>query len=116
MEHSSEHAGSQGTRGTGDPDAAATAVIGIVAAILLVVLVVLLQALFYRAEQGENAVKVVAVVPEELARARAEQLETLHSYRWVDEKAGIVAIPIERAMSLVAAERGVAAQPVGGKQ
>ena len=105
-EHSVDHAGPSGGQGIGDPDARATAVVVAVSAILLVAIVVLLQAFFYRAEQGEIAVKVVAVTPEELAGARAEQLERLHTYRWVDEKAGTVAIPIERAMALVVAEHG----------
>jgi hypothetical protein len=53
------------------------------------------------------------VTPEELAGARAEQLERLHTYRWVDEKAGTVAIPIERAMALVVAEQGGATRLPG---
>lgn len=90
--------------GIGDPDAKATAVVGAVVAILLVVAVLVLQAYFYDAEQEQNFLKVVAVAPEDLARARAEQLDSLHAYRWVDEKAGVVTIPIERAMALVVAE------------
>ena len=94
-----------GGEGIGDPSTAATVVVGVVGAILLVVCVVLLQAYFYRAEGNENRRKVVAVAPEELAQARAEQLGALNSYRWVDEKAGVVAVPVERAMELVVAER-----------
>jgi len=77
-------------------------VVGAVGAILLVICVVLLQAYFYSSERAEAKRKVVAVVPEELALARAEQLGVLNSYRWIDEKAGLVGIPIERAMALVA--------------
>lgn len=37
---------------------------------------------------------------------RLAEEETLHSYGWVDEKAGTVRIPIERAMDLIA-QRGL---------
>jgi hypothetical protein len=38
----------------------------------------------------------------ELHEMRAEEDALLHSYRWVDQQAGIVGIPIERAMRLLA--------------
>ncbi len=40
---------------------------------------------------------------------RAAEEAQLHSYRWVDREAGIAAIPIERAMELLAS-RGIPAQ------
>lgn len=40
-------------------------------------------------------------LPEVLAHERAE----LAGYRWVDRKAGVVALPIERAIELTLAER-----------
>ena len=42
----------------------------------------------------------------------ATQDETLASYDWVDQKAGIVRIPIDRAIDLVA-ERGLPVLPAG---
>jgi len=45
-------------------------------------------------------------------RQRAQKMERLGSYGWVDEKAGTVHIPIERAMELVA--QGV--RPASGPQ
>jgi hypothetical protein len=99
-----------GGGGIGDPNAPVTLAVGAVGAILLVICVVLLQAYFYSAEKEEAARKVVAVVPEELAQARAEQLGVLNSYRWIDEKAGIVGIPVARAMELVVAERAAPAR------
>jgi len=39
--------------------------------------------------------------------------QTLNSYGWVDEKAGVVRIPIERAMQLVA-QRGLSTTPKVG--
>ncbi len=40
---------------------------------------------------------------------RAAEEAQLHSYRWVDREAGIAAIPIERAMEILAG-RGLPAQ------
>jgi hypothetical protein len=95
----------RGGEGIGDPNTPATVVVGVVFAVLLVVCVVLLQAYFNAAERDEVQRKVVAVAPEELAQARAEQLGVLNAYRWIDEKTGVVGIPVERAMELVVAER-----------
>jgi len=93
-------------RGSGDPNPQTTVLIGIITAIMLFVVVVLLQALFYRVERGETRRKVEAVVPEELTRLRAAQLDQLNSYRWVDQAAGVVAIPIDQAIRLVVQEQG----------
>jgi hypothetical protein len=83
-----------------DPDASATIAFGIVGAILVFVMIVALQALFYRMQNEEYKAKVITEAPEQLSRLVAEQREKLGGYRWVDEKAGIAAIPIERAMDL----------------
>ncbi len=101
-------------RQTSEPNTQLTVVAGVIFAVLLVVCVFFLQALFYDAESRENVRKVVAVVPEELAQARAQQVEQISAYRRIDQKKGIVAIPIDRAMELVLKE-GVAAKPVPGQ-
>jgi hypothetical protein len=107
-------------RETGEPNTTLTALVGVVFAIVLFALVVFLQAFFYRAEERENVRKVVAVAPEELSQLRAQQLETLHSYRFIDAKTGVVAIPIDRAMDLVVRDGGKspwpAAQPPAATQ
>jgi hypothetical protein len=90
--------------GTG-PNVPATVVVGVVGALLLFLLVVLLQALYFRAEERERRTKVVAVPSEELTQLRSEQEALLGSYRWIDRGAGVVGIPIERAMELEAAGR-----------
>jgi len=46
----------------------------------------------------------------ELHDARLHEEQTLASYGWVDQKAGVVRIPIERAMQLIA-ERGLPVRP-----
>jgi len=98
-------------RETGEPNTPLTALVGVVFAIALFALVVALQALFYRQEADENARKATVAPPEELAQLRAQQLETLHSYRFVDAAAGVVAIPIDRAMELVARDGGTSPWP-----
>jgi hypothetical protein len=103
-EHVEVEQGSQ--PGGNEPDTGLTAIIGVVFAILLFVVVVFLQAYFYRQSAQEHERKVVAVAPEELSQLRTQQEEVLHDYRWVDENKGVVAIPIERAMTLVARDGG----------
>ncbi|MGE5235256.1 MAG: hypothetical protein ACM3O7_02765 [Acidobacteriota bacterium] len=92
-------------RGGGDPNTPMTVIVGLMSALLLFVVVVLLQAFFYHSEREENRRKVVAVTPQELAQVRAQQQEVLHSYRWIDQQKKVVAIPIDRAISLLV-ERG----------
>ena len=46
---------------------------------------------------------------EDLGNLRAREDQTLTSYGWVDKNAGVVRIPIERAMQLVV-ERGLPAR------
>ena len=43
---------------------------------------------------------------------RLSEESTLHRYEWVDEKAGVVRIPIERAMDLIV-QRGLPTRPAG---
>ncbi|MBD3162107.1 MAG: hypothetical protein GF346_07345 [Candidatus Eisenbacteria bacterium] len=87
-----------------DPATGQTVAWGVVGAILIFVLVVALQAFFYAAEQSETRSKTYGRQPEELAGLRAEQQEKLTTYRWIDEKNGVAAIPIERAMEILARE------------
>ena len=47
---------------------------------------------------------------QELQQMRAAEEALLHSYGWVDQAAGIVRLPIDRAMTLLA-ERGLPAWP-----
>jgi hypothetical protein len=87
-----------------DPNVAASAVVGIISAILLFVVIVALQAYFYGAERSELEKKVYSQPNQALQQLDAGQLEQLNSYGWVSEADGIVRIPIQRAMELVAAE------------
>jgi hypothetical protein len=52
--------------------------------------------------------------PQELGQYRKGQEELLHSYSWVDQKAGIVRIPIDRAMEVLI-QRGLPIQTAPAK-
>ena len=94
---------------TADPDALTTATVGIVGTILVIVVVVFVQGLYESMHRAEFQRKVVAEVPAELRSLRAAQRARLNETGWVDKPNGIVAIPIERAMQLLAADPDPAA-------
>ena len=52
---------------------------------------------------------------EDLAHYQAAQASALNSYGWVDQKAGVVRIPIDRAMDLLL-ERGLPARARAAQQ
>ncbi len=94
----------------------AVVMVGIVAAILLFAAIVFFQAYFARAERDEYRREVVSQRSAELVAVQAAQEAQLHGYRWVDRARGIAAIPIDRAMALVARElpaRGEASASAG---
>lgn len=49
----------------------------------------------------------------EINAFRLQEAQTLHSYGWVDQEAGVVRIPIDRAMELLA-QRGLPTRPQAG--
>ncbi len=51
--------------------------------------------------------------PGEINEFRLHEEETLHSYGWVDQPSGVVRIPIDRAMELLA-QRGLPTRPQAG--
>lgn len=51
--------------------------------------------------------------PREITSFRVQEEQTLHSYGWVDQSAGVVRIPIDRAMELLA-QRGLPTRPQAG--
>ena len=87
-----------------DPNVPLSAVAGLVGALLLFVTIVALQAVFNSMQRAELERKVVTRPSEDLQRLRAQQQEQLGSYGWVDQNAGTVRLPVERAMELVASE------------
>jgi hypothetical protein len=94
-----------------EPDAFPIAFIGALGAILVVVSVFFVQGLYERRRHFEFERKIVAETPRDLKEAREQQLAKFQP-RWIDRGQGIVALPIERAMELVASSPNPAA-PVG---
>ena len=93
----------------GDINLALIVTCGFVAAMLLIVLVIGIQAWFYHAHEAEFERKVVNTPYTELQSLKERQVGTLNSYRHVDQKQGLVQIPIEVAIKQYVQRR--AAQP-----
>lgn len=53
--------------------------------------------------------------PSDVTQTKAAQSSRLSSYAWIDRANGVVALPIERAMEIYAAEANRAAREGGGK-
>lgn len=64
---------------------------------------------FLAERQPPPAPRLQVDPPADLRKLRAAEDAVLHSYGWVDREAGIVRIPIERAVELLA-ERGLPAR------
>ncbi len=73
--------------------------------LFFIVIVILLQSYYGRVSARELRAKVISAPAVAVDQARAAQLLQIGEYRWVDQKAGIVAVPIERAMELTIAAR-----------
>lgn len=104
-----------------EPNTPLILVLGVIAAILTFLVVVLLQIYFAGAQKQEYERKMARPRAEAPAAALAEQAAVLTGYRWVDQRQGVVAIPIERAMELVLREWEAPAAapeptPAGGGQ
>jgi hypothetical protein len=97
-----------------DPNSLMTIVLGVIGCILLLAILFGLEAVFYSTQQREFRDKVVNQKPVELRQVQAEHLEAIRDYRWIDREAGVVGIPIDRAMDLMVEEqrgRGNATRP-----
>jgi hypothetical protein len=57
-------------------------------------------------QEGPPEPHLEVVLDQELRKVRADEQAMLHSYGWVDQQAGTVRIPIDRAMTLLT-ERGL---------
>ena len=77
------------------------AVAGVIGAVVVFLGIVALQAWYYNVEKEEVYRKVVAPAAEELSSVTAEQQGQLNSYRVIDGRRQVAAIPIDRAMGSV---------------
>ncbi len=91
------------------------ALVGFISALLFFMIIVLLEVVFYWTEARERYEKDFSQPPQELAALVQNQQARLAEYRWIDEKKGLVAIPIDRAMEMVVADLSAPARPPAGK-
>jgi hypothetical protein len=90
-----------------DPIAALGAGAGVVIAIVVVIGIVVAAAQYTGFELArERHDKVLDLPSRFLPEVRAREAQELAGYRWVDRKAGVVAMPLERALERTLAERG----------
>ena len=87
------------------------ALAGLIGALITFALIILLMVLYYQADARERKLKEIDEAPAEWANLKADQEGKLTSYRWVDPKNRLVAIPIDRAMDLVVAEVAATGHP-----
>ncbi len=81
-------------------DTGKLAMVAVVGALVVTLVVVVAELLYYRLDDELQLRRNVLTTPRALRDYRAEQEEKLSTYRWVDQQAQAVAIPIERAMEL----------------
>ena len=90
-----------------DPNTLWTVVVLASFTLLVIASIFALQAYFFRVEKSEMEDKIVDRLPGELLEMKEQQQALLSSYGWIDREAGIVAIPIDRAMEIVVEESRV---------
>ena len=91
------------------------ALVGFLSALLFFASIVFLQVVFYRVEASQRAADN-SQPPLELANLVQNQQARLAEYRWVDQKKGVVGIPIDRAMKLVVADLSKSPEPAATKE
>ncbi len=72
--------------------------------VLLIVIIAGLNELFLANREQEVTDKVLQAESSELRELQAREAEALHSFKMLDQENGVVRIPIDRAMQLVAEE------------
>jgi len=87
-----------------DPNSRMTLIVGFIGVVVTIAIVIWLIAMFNIELSKEVERKEAMRPPVEIQQYRAEQESRLHGYEWVDTEAGVVAIPIERAMEIVVRE------------
>jgi hypothetical protein len=89
-----------------DTDAPLIITIGAVSGFLTIVVVIGLQAWYVSEEQRELDRKTATVVHQPLEDLRAAQTTNINSYRWADSGKQTVAMPIDKAMTLLIQNNG----------
>jgi hypothetical protein len=87
------------------------ALAGVIGAIATFALILLLMVIYYRVNNQQTLIKQTDEPPAEWTSLKTTQEGKLESYRWVDQKRQIVAIPIGLAEQLVVAEVAASGRP-----
>ena len=87
------------------------ALAGLIGAIVAFALILLLMVIYYQVDNQQTQIKQINEPPEEWTNLKTAQEGKLASYRWVDRKRQIVAIPIDLAKQLVTAEVAASGRP-----
>jgi hypothetical protein len=104
------------TMATGDDvNTPVIALVGFISALVFFAIIILLEVVFYWTESQQRYEQAVSQPPLELATLVHNQQARLAEYRWIDEKKGVVAIPIDRAMEMVVADLAAPAKPAAAK-
>ena len=90
--------------GRGDPKVGTMLFVGAIGVLLLVASFIGLQAYQRWMKERELYTKVISKPQAELIGLEMKQLEEIGGYRWIDPDKGVVGIPVERAMQIMAAE------------
>lgn len=88
----------------GEPQAKMIAIFAGATVVLLAVVILAIQAYFDRVYQQQVYEKVLEPPSEQLRDLHAREDSELYSYKYIDRTKGLVRLPIERAMELLAKE------------
>jgi hypothetical protein len=77
---------------------------GLISTVVIFALCLVLVVLYFRTEAQMRLDNEINIAPAELTQLRTEQEGKLTQYAWIDQKAGVVAIPVDLAKELVVKE------------
>jgi hypothetical protein len=92
-----------------DPNARLIGLLGLATVAVLAGVVLALQYYYDTVREQQVYIRVLAPESEELMELRAREDAQLHSYEYIDREKGLVRLPVERAMELLAAESAAGA-------
>ena len=99
-----QSAAEQGGYDRTEPEMGPIALWGLLIIVSLIAVILGVQAYFDGVTQSRIFTRVVQPLAEDLQEIQAKENARLHSYQWVDSEAGVVRLPIDRGMELLAAE------------
>jgi len=99
----------------GEPNTWAIVAWGGASIVILVVVILAIQFYFDRVTEQQVYQKQMLPVSDDLLALRAKEQAQLHSYAYIDRAKGVVRIPIERAMELLAQEAEAGKLPYSTK-